>query len=35
MTVWIKDMAAGMGLLAFIASSFLLASGLHAALSAI
>jgi hypothetical protein len=33
--MWIKDMAAGMGLLIFIVSSFALTSGAHAMLTAI
>ena len=33
--MWLKDMAAGMGLLIFIVSSFALISGAHAMLSTI
>ena len=33
--MWMKDMAAGMGLLIFIVSSFALTSGAHAMLAAI
>jgi hypothetical protein len=33
--MWIKDIAAGMGLLIFIVSSFALTSGAHAMLSTI
>jgi len=33
MTAWIKDAAAGMGLLAFIAGSFVLATMVQAALA--
>ena len=33
--MWLKDMAAGMGLLIFIVSSFALTSGAHAMLSTI
>ena len=34
-TMWIKDMAAGMGLLIFIVSSFALTSGAHAMLTSV
>jgi hypothetical protein len=33
--MWIKDMAAGMGLLIFIVSSFALTSGAHAMLTSV
>ena len=32
--LWVKDAAAGVGLVAFMAASFLLASGAHSLLSA-